>query len=154
LLHALKNDEDRRALYALALARGDRDVLRAMLRTDSAANFDLTARLVQLERDYASVHFKEARLQDEPAFFFCERLKTMRDEDWVKDLNRLAVNTIRARMRRRAEDLPRAEDRCADEDRVNDAIQLTDHLFWLDESEAWRWLAPCFVESMAYSGEL
>ena len=154
LLHALKNDEDRRALYAMALARGDRDVLRAMLRPDAAANFDLNFRLRQLERDYASVHFKEARLQDEPAFFFREHLKVMRDEDWVKELNRRAADTLRARLKKREEELPRAGDRCDDEDWANDAIQLTDHLFWLDESEAWRWLVPQFVESQAYSSKL
>src|SRR5262249_12890693 len=154
LLHAVKNENDQRALFALALARGDRDVLRAMLRPDTDVDFDLTARLAQLERDYASVHFKEARLQDEPSFFLHERLRSMRDEGWVNKLNQHAVDAIRRRMARREEDLPRAEDRCGDEDWLNDAIQLTDHLFWLDESHAWRWITPCFVEGLAYSREL
>src|SRR5262249_7136737 len=26
--------------------------------------------------------------------------------------------------------------------------------FWLDESHAWRWITPCFVEGLAYSREL
>src|SRR5262249_1130846 len=103
LLHAAKNENDHRPLFPLPLARGDRDVLRAMLRRDTVVEFDLTARLAQLERHYASVHFKEARLQDEPSFFLHERLRSMRDEGWVNKLNQHAVDAIRRRMARREE---------------------------------------------------
>ncbi len=68
LLHAIKNDGDLHALYALALADGDRDLLEAMLRPDDEP-FDLPAELGRLQRLYASVHLDEARLHDEPAAF-------------------------------------------------------------------------------------
>jgi len=154
LLHAINNEADRRALYALALAQGDRERLRAMLRPDDSQPFDLDARLRNLERDYASVHLDENRLHDAPALFFRERLKRSRDEDWAQALNRRAVETLRARLRKLEADLPRLEDRCDDEDWTRTAVALTDHLFWLDESEAWRWFAPRFVESLAYGAEL
>ncbi|MGH9755504.1 MAG: tetratricopeptide repeat protein, partial [Blastocatellia bacterium] len=154
LLHAINNEADRRALYALALARGDRDRLRAMLRPDDDQPFDLDARLSDLARDYASVHLDDNQLHNAPALFFRERLKRSRDEDWAQTLNRRAVETLRARLRKLEAELPRLEDRCDDEDWTQTAIALTDHLFWLDETEAWRWLAPRFVESLAYGGEL
>jgi tetratricopeptide (TPR) repeat protein len=154
LLHAINNEDDRRALYALALAQGDRERLRAMLRPGDGQSFDLDTRLRDLERDYASVHLDENRLHDAPALFFRERLKRSRDEDWAQALNRRAVETLRARLRKLEAGLPRLEDRCDDEDWTRTAVALTDHLFWLDETEAWRWFAPRFVESLAYGAEL
>src|SRR5262249_35014650 len=145
---------DRRALYALALAQGDRERLRAMLRPDDGQSFDLDARLSDLERDYASVHLDENRLHDAPALFFRESLKRSHDEDWAQTLNRRAVETLRARLRKLEPELPRLEDRCDDEDWTQTAVALADHLFWLDETEAWRWFAPRFVESLAYVAEL
>ncbi len=154
LLHVVNNEADRRALFALALAQGDRERLRAMLRPGDDRPFDLDARLAELERNYASIHLDENRLHDAPALFFRERLKRSRDEEWAQSLNRSAVETLRARLLKLAVDLPRPEDRCDDEDWTQTAIALTDHLFWLDESEAWRWFTPRFVESLAYSGDL
>jgi tetratricopeptide (TPR) repeat protein len=154
LLHAINNEDDRRALFALALAQGDRERLRAMLRSSDGQSFDLDARLRDLERDYASVYLDENRLHDAPALFFRERLKRSRDEDWAQALNRRAVDTLRARLRKLEAGLPRLEDRCDDEDWTRTTVALTDHLFWLDETEAWRWFAPRFVESLAYSAEL
>jgi hypothetical protein len=154
LLHAINNEADRRALYALALAQGDRERLRATLRPTDSHSFDLDARLRDLERDYASVHSDESRMHEAPAFFFRERLKRSRDEDWAQALNRRAIEALRARLRKLEVGLPRLEDRCDDEDWTRTAVALADHLFWLDETEAWRWFAPRFVESLAYSAEL
>ena len=149
-------EADKAALYALALARGDIEILRAMLRPADAAPFDLDALLHRLERDYASVHYERARLHEEPALFIREYLKDEihRGDDRVRMLNQRAVETLRARLKKLEGDLPRLEDRCADDDWVKAALDLTDYLFWLDESEAWRWLIPRLVESLAYSREL
>jgi tetratricopeptide (TPR) repeat protein len=155
-LHAVQ-PQDRRALYALSLAGGDADVLRAMLHEDGAADFDLSAALAKLRRDYASVHSDEARLQEEPALFLRERLKTdpvVRGEAWCKAMFRRAGEALRARRERREARLPHAEDRCEDEDWLADAIALCRYLFWLDEDEAWGWLLPRFVEGLAYSRNL
>lgn len=120
------------------------------------APFDLDALLRRLERDYASVHYERARLHEEPALFIREYLKDEihRSDDRVRMLNQRAVETLRARLKKLESDLPRLEDRCADDDWVKAALDLTDYLFWLDESEAWRWLIPRLVESLAYSREL
>lgn len=154
LLHAINDEDDRRALYALALAQGDRERLRAMLRPGDGQTFDMDARLRDLERDYASVHLDENRLHEAPALFFRERMKRSRDEDWALALNRCAVETLRARLRKLEAGLPRLEDRCDDEDWTRTAVALTDHLFWLDETEAWGWFALRFVESLAYGAGL
>lgn len=69
LLHVIA-ETDKQAIYALALARGDVEILRAMLRPDNTTIFDLDALLHRLERDYASAHAEHARLHDEPAMFF------------------------------------------------------------------------------------
>jgi tetratricopeptide (TPR) repeat protein len=68
--------------------------------------------------------------------------------------NQRAVETLRARLEKMQADLPRLEDRCEDDDWTKATLDLTDYLFWLDESQAWHWLVPRLVESLAYSREL
>jgi len=161
LLHA--PEADKPLLYALALARGDIEILRAMLRPADGADgsptrpYDLEALLRRLERDYASVHAERARLYDDPAFFFREHLKAKLrrvGDERVRTFLQRAVETLRARLEQIQADLPRLEDRCESEDWTKAALDLCDYLFWLEEREAWHWLAPRLVESLAYSREL
>jgi len=149
-LHA--PEADKPALYALALARGDVEILAAMLRPANGAPFDLEALLGRLERDYASVHYERYRLHDDPAFFILEELKQpiwRIANDHVRAMNRRAADVLRARLEKLQADLPRLEDRCADEDWGKATLDLCEALFWLDEGEAWHWLIPRFVESLA-----
>ncbi len=154
--------DDRFALYALALARGDVEILRAMLHPEGDADGapprpdDLESRLRHLERDYASVHYERYRLHDDPAFFILEYLKQplQRTDARLQQMLQRAVQTLRARLERLQADLPRLEDRCADDDWVKAALDLTDYLFWLEEAQAWRWLTPRFVEGLAYARDL
>jgi hypothetical protein len=151
-LHA--PEADKPLLYALALARGDIEILRAML---SEAEGALDALLRRLERDYASVHAERARLYDDPAFFLREYLKAdLRrvGDARVRALLQRAVETLRARLEKIQADLPRLEDRCESEDWTKATLDLCDYLFWLDEREAWHWLVPRLVESLAYSRAL
>jgi len=155
LLHAVA-EADKQAIFALALAHGNIEILRAMLRPAGGGPFDLDSLLRQLERDYASVHYESARLHDEPAFFLQNYLKEEihRTEDRVRTLNQRAVEALRERLQKLETDLPLLEDRCKDDDWLNTALDLAEHLFWLDENETWHWLVPRLVESLAYSGEL
>jgi hypothetical protein len=155
LLHAV-TEQDRQAVYALAMAHGDIEILRAMLRPAEAVTFDLDALLRRLERDYASVHYEHARLHDEPAFFVRAYLRDEinRTGDHVRALSQRAAEALRARLRRMQADLPRLEDRAEDDDWARAALDLAEYLFWLDESEAWHWIIPRFVESLAYSQAL
>jgi hypothetical protein len=127
-----------------------------MLRPAEATPFDLDALLRRLEHDYASVHYEHARLHDEPAFFLRVYLREEihRTGDRVRTLNQRAVEVLRARLARMQADLPRLEDRCQDDDWTKAALDLTEHLFWLDEAEAWHWLVPRLVEGLAYSRQL
>ncbi len=156
LRHVVNNKEDEHALYALALAQGDEDLLRAMLRPKDGQSFDLAERLGILERSYASVHLNERRLHDAPGMFLRESLKKKRAEDWVKSLNERAEKNLRDRLQKYKNNvpLPRIEDQCENEEWANTAITLADYLFWLDETEAWRWFTPRFVESLVYNLEL
>jgi hypothetical protein len=160
-LHA--PEADKPLLYALALARGDIEILRAMLSEAEGADgsptrlYDLDALLHRLERDYASVHAERARLYDDPAFFLREYLKAdLRrvGDARVRAFLQRAVETLRARLEKIQADLPRLEDRCESEDWTKAALDLCDYLFWLDEREAWHWLVPRLVESLAYSRAL
>ena len=155
LMHAVA-EVDKQALFALALAHGDSELLRAMLRPNDGKPFDLDAVLRRLERDYASVYYEHTRLHDEPALFLQNYLKAelYRTSDQVRAMNQRAVEALRARLAKLQADLPRSEDRCADDDWVQAALDLTEHLFWLDESEAWHWLIPRYVEGWAYSRPL
>ena len=155
LLHAV-TPEDCHALYALALARGDLEVLRAMLRPDGDVPFDLKALLRRLQRDYASVYAGENRLHDEPQAFFIEHLKAPleRTSEAVRGLLQRAEAALRARLDRIEREYPLIEECHADEDWLKATLDLTETLFWLDEEVAWRWLVPRFVESLAYSRDL
>ncbi len=155
LLHAVR-PEDRRALYALALARGDQEVLRALLAPADGSPFDLEAELRRLERDYASVVAFEGRLHDEPQAFFLAHLREplQRQSDAVRDLLALAEAALRARLTRLEAELPLIEERHADEDWRRTVLDLTDLLFWQAEERAWPFLLARFVESLAYSADL
>ncbi|MFW6096685.1 MAG: tetratricopeptide repeat protein, partial [Chloroflexota bacterium] len=155
LQHAVE-DADREILFALALARGDVEILRAMLQPAAGETFDLEELLRRMERDYASVHATRARLHDDPALFFQEYLKSdiRRTTGRVQRLSQKAVEVLRARLVTLEEELPRLQDRCRDDNWVRAALDLAHYLFWLDENEAWRWLVTRYVESMAYSRDL
>ena len=153
LVHAVK-PEDRYALYALALARGDREVLRAMLTPPETPEVDLNRELRRLERAYASVYAGEARLHDDPQAFFEAYLRDQAHRDEVKPLLARGVAVLEKRLARIAADYDLIEERLADEDYLQDALTLTEYLFWLDEARAWRWLIPRFVEALAYSPDL
>ncbi|GAB4535390.1 MAG: hypothetical protein Fur0018_25680 [Anaerolineales bacterium] len=155
LLHAVR-PEERRALYALALARGDLEVLRALLAPADGSPFDLEAELRRLERDYASVVAFEGRLHDEPQDFFLAYLREplQRQSDAVRDLLTRAEAALRDRLARLEAELPLIEERHADEDWRKTVLDLTDILFWQAEERAWPFLLARFVESLAYSAEL
>jgi len=151
LMHAVK-EVDRYALYALVLARGNVDILRAMLRPADGSPFDMDALLRHLERDYASVHYEYLRLHDEPTFFIEAFLRNEihRTEDRVKNLNRQAVETLQVHLKELEVELPCLEDRCQNSDWKNLMLALVNYLFWVDENLAWRTLIPHFVEGVAY----
>jgi tetratricopeptide (TPR) repeat protein len=155
LLHAVRA-EDCRALYALALARGDLEVLRAMLAPGEGVPFDLKAELRRLERDYASVVAFEGRLHEEPQAFFLAHLREplQRQSDLVRDLLARAETALRAHLARIEADFPLIEDRHADEDWRRTVLDLTEILFWQEEERAWPFLLARFVESLAYSAAL
>ncbi|MFH1635119.1 MAG: tetratricopeptide repeat protein, partial [Chloroflexota bacterium] len=156
MLHVVQGSPDETAIYALALASGDLDILRAMLPPDGESHFDLEAELRRLARLYASIHAGEARLHDEPALFFRQYLRAdiRRTSETVQALNRRAAEALRERVAKLEAELPLIEERCEDEDWVAAALDLARYLFWLDETGGWQWLAPRFVEGLAYSREL
>jgi len=156
LLHVPKTGDDRRALYALALCRGNRDLLRAMLRPSDGTQFDLDALLRRLEREYASVHRAAAKLHDEAAAFFLAELQSerLRGEEWVEQLNARAVAELRHYLDQRSADLPLIEERCTDPNWVKAALDLADYLFWQNEDDAWKWLIPRLVEGLGYNDDL
>ena len=155
LLHVVA-PEDRRALYALALAKGDLEVLSAMLRPPGEGDFDLAALLRRLERDYASVYAGEQRLHDEPHAFFELHLRAeqQRASDMVRELLFRGRKALRQRMSRIEVQLSRLEDRHGDEDWLRAAVDLADLLFWDGERAAWPWVLSRLVESLAYSRDL
>ncbi|MCO5199920.1 MAG: FUSC family protein, partial [Anaerolineae bacterium] len=155
LLHVVKED-DRQALYALALAQGNQRILRAMLTPDDAPAFDWLARVEMLQRAYASVHLEEMRLHDEPALYLRALLRRaeQRERPQVRQLYQRAVAALRQQIAELEEEIPLIEERCEDEEWSQVAIDLAGYLFGLDEREGWQWLLPRFVESLAYSRDL
>ncbi len=155
LLHAVSS-ADREALYALALARGDLELLAAMLRPADTPAFDLAALLRRLRRDYAAVHLEEARLHDDPAGFIIADLKTpeKRVGPAVRRLQEQAAAALQARLQRLEAEMPLIEERSEDGEWAQAVLALAETLFWLDEQRAWRWLIPRYVEGLAYSRDL
>src|SRR5690606_38586696 len=148
-------EADRQAIFALALADGDVDVLRAMLQPEGGSE-QLDDRLHRLERDYASVHAARARLHDDPALFCREYLRDPmhRKSKRIRSLNERAVAELRGRLEQLEAGLPDIAARCADEDWVRTVLQLAQFLFWIDEVQAWSYLIPRYVEGLAFSEEL
>jgi tetratricopeptide (TPR) repeat protein len=153
LLHAVTS-ADRDALYALALARGDHELLRVMLTPFDALTFDVDAELRRLERAYASVYAGEARLHDDPQLFFETHLREAAQRQQVRGLVERGVDVLERRLATIAEKYDLIEERLTDEDYLKATLRLSDYLFWLDEERAWRWLVPRFVEALAYSRDL
>ncbi|WP_031461416.1 tetratricopeptide repeat protein, partial [Chloroflexus sp. MS-G] len=155
LLHAVTT-ADRYALYAIALARGDRAVLQGMLTPTDASGFNVNDELRRLERAYASVYAGEARLHDDPQAF-CEaylRQDAQLSDPSVQRLIERGVAVLEERLERIAADYDLIEERLTDDDYLTTTLTLSDYLFWLDEERAWRWLIPRFVEALAYSDNL
>ncbi len=147
---------DQLALWALALANGDVDILDAMLRPEGDPDFDLEALLSRLERDYGSVHYQTCQLHDAIANFLREYLKhpINRKDKGLRGMIDRAVKVLRKRIKKLQDGLSRPEDRCDDDDWIKAVLGLTENLFWLDETEAWRQFIPRFVEGLAYSRDL
>ena len=146
-------DGDKVALYALALAQGDLEILRAMLATRENNGFNLEQRLQDLARNYASVHAGENHLHEEPELFITrylrEPLRSATPD--VAGLIESAVAVLRARIENIEAGIALIEERFEDDDWTRTALDLTHYLFWLDEQAGWQWLLPRFVESLAYS---
>ncbi|WP_028458032.1 tetratricopeptide repeat protein [Chloroflexus sp. Y-396-1] len=155
LLHAVTTT-DRYALYAIALARGDRAVLQGMLTPTDASGFNVNDELRRLERAYASVYAGEARLHDDPQAFFEAYLRqdAQLSDPSVRRLIERGVVVLEERLERIAADYDLIEERLTDDDYLTTTLTLSDYLFWLDEERAWRWLIPRFVEALAYSDNL
>ena len=149
-------DSDKQALYALALADGDVDMLRAMLRPDDASKFDLEKVLRRLERDYASVHADRARLHDDPAMFVRAYLKEdlRRTSENVQQMIASAVETLSRRQKELEGEVKLVEDRYEDSNWCQMVLTMTQFQLWLDESQAWRWIMPRVVEALAYNPSL
>ncbi|MCP5191365.1 MAG: tetratricopeptide repeat protein, partial [Pseudomonadales bacterium] len=157
MLHVVQGSADEEGLYALALARGNLVMLRAMLAPEGGAgSFDLTGRLGQLRRAYAAVHMSDARLHDEPTAFLTAYLREggRRRDPRVQQMNERAAAALREKLARLESELPLLEERAQDEDWVQAALELARTLFWLDEQRAWQWIVPRFVEGLAYSRDL
>ncbi len=157
LLHALQNEVDQQAIYALALAKGNHKVLQAMLETEAGNNsFDLPTRLQVLRRDYAAIHLHEARLHDEPATYILSYLQQdERRSSWnVRRLNMNAQAALAEYIQQLETELPLLEHRCEDEDWVQASLDLTQTHFWLEEQEGWKYFIPRFVEGLAYNIDL
>ncbi len=155
LLHAVTTT-DRYALYAIALARGDRAVLQGMLTPTDATGFNVNDELRRLERAYASVYAGEARLHDDPQAFFEAYLRqdAQLSDPSVRRLIERGVVVLEERLERIKADYDLIEERLTDDDYLTTTLTLSDYLFWLDEERAWRWLIPRFVEALAYSDNL
>lgn len=154
-LQHVVSDEDKHLIYALALARSNITTLIAMLSPQFDGGLNLDTLLHRLERKYASVHAERARLHDEPAHYLRNYLKgnVRRYSDTVKTYNQRAIESLRKRLQQLEEHLPLVEERYLDDDWVTITLDLTHHLFWLDDYKGWHWFIPRFVESLTYNQE-
>lgn len=157
--HCVYREEDRRTLWAIAMADGDPKILKAML----LPNFDndeiYRKHLAFVVHRYEAVQRKntrEPRLHDEPARFFVDYLRseTMRTNEWVQRFNERAVQWLCGRIERLADYHPTLHDLCNDEDYIESVLKVANHLFWIEEDEAWPWVTARYVEGIPYSTPL
>jgi tetratricopeptide (TPR) repeat protein len=158
--HCVGQDLHRIALAAIAMAGGDAELLYALLLQEpEIGNEERVLRdLIALVRDRYSSVLKDTggapSLHDEPARFYLERMRGRRHEAWVRTLNERAIAYFSARLRELWDYYGSLEDLCDNDDYVRESVRLTNHLFWLNEIEAWPWLTARFVEGIGYSSVL
>ena len=149
-------DDDRKAIYALVLARGDVEILREMLRPEGQKRFNLEKMLQRLERDYNTVMADHARLHDEHADFVHEYLKNEvhRSSSIVQELIERGTSFMRERLLKIETDFDLYEERCNEDNWVQAVMNLTEFLLWQEEREAFLYALPRFVEGLAYNKKL
>ncbi|MCB0036694.1 MAG: tetratricopeptide repeat protein, partial [Anaerolineales bacterium] len=149
-------EEDKQAIFALVLADGDVEILRAMIKNSGRGKNDLENLLKRLERDYAYVHAERARLHDDPALFIREYLKNgiRRTGEMVQNLVSEAIAIGETRLQTTEKQLNTAEDRCNDENWINEAVSLANFLLWRNEEAAWKWILPRFAEGLEYNPDV
>ena len=147
--------QDREMVYALALARGDVEILRAML-TPENAEFQLDDSLHRLERDYASVHAHHARLHPAPAAFLLRHLQQdmQRSSPAVRHFVQQAIDLIQSRLELLQTEIPNLQRRYLDGDWIDAVLKMTEYQAWIDSRAGWRWLVPCLVEAWGYAPDL
>ncbi len=150
LLYVADKEEDRLALYALALAEGRLPLLRAMLTPELPNGLSLEARLAQLERDYAAVHLGQRRLHDAPTEFVVAYLRDeiRRHDPAIQQLHQRAEVYWRDRLDELQTQYALMEEWWEDEDWQEAVLGLTRAYFW--QREDWEWLVPRYVEGLAY----
>jgi tetratricopeptide (TPR) repeat protein len=157
--HCVYRSEDRRTLWAIAMAGGDPGILKAMLLPDFQSNETYREHLAYVCNRYEAVQRKntrEPRLHDEPSRFFLDHLRSeaARTDEWVQRFNNRAVQWLCGRIEQFADYHPTLQDLCGDADYVESVIKVANHLFWIDEDEAWPWFTSRYVEGVAYSTSL
>ena len=146
--HCPANNDDRRALRAMALANGDREILVAMLKPEH--NDQLHNFLKRVRHRYAAVqHTSEGRLHDVPAAFFREDMRD-RPDDEVVELVKRALHCVEARIEKQNAYHLRLEDLCEDSDYGIAVVRKAGYLFWLDETQAWAWMTARMVEALPF----
>ena len=158
--HCVGQDLHRTVLAAVAMAEGDARLLDALLLpepgidNEERALRDLLALVRHRHTSLMKESGTELRLHDEPANFYRERMRRHRHEAWVRTLNERAVAHLLSRLEGPWSYHGSLEDLCVDDDFQSGAVRLTNHLFWMEEGEAWPWLTVRFVEGLGFSSEL
>lgn len=148
-------DDDRRALYAVALADGDVPVLEAMLRSADSAPFDLSRLLNTLARNYAFVNPGQARLHDVAQRFIREQLREplYRRDINIQYFNEQAIAVLRTRQARLETELPTLLMRYADQTWRDCLLTRIEHACWLGKDHGLPSFFRRLVEAYAYHPE-
>jgi tetratricopeptide (TPR) repeat protein len=162
--YCLQNPTDLQALYMLALADGNEQVLQA-LQLEENTGLDFHAYMRRLERNYASVYRHGGRdpkqsyqLHEAPALYLREHLRQQSNEPWLQTYIDRAVTTLRRALDQLESELLSIEERCHDDAEggwIPTTVELARYLLWQpDDQQALQWIVPRFVEGLAYNAQL
>ena len=145
------NDQDKKAVYAMAMMRRpDNELLKAML---GVTDLEPEMRSLKARHLFVLLEGKGVRLHDKLESFLQDYLRSglAGQSPMVQELNDRAVAYLEPRLSEWTQEVADTADYFESDRIANGLLDLVQHKFWQDVEVGWRYAVPLFVESWQYN---